>query len=186
MYAIVEIAGKQYKVQANDKLFVPHQQAKVDETIEFDRVLLVADGDDVRDPARLAALGHEVYGTFAALDDGILPEVTSQDGLTNSAGVSHTWDIHQRYLDAVTAAMPLVVAISTTVGARSGLLVRDRRGRRRTDGTARTRSGRRAGPGGPVPVGLVRVPLSPAAGRCGPAEPGAAVFLDRTDRGVRR
>ena len=45
MYAIVEIAGKQYKVQEDDTLYVPRLQAAPDETVTFDRVLLVA-GDD--------------------------------------------------------------------------------------------------------------------------------------------
>ena len=44
MYAIVEIAGKQYKVRKNDKLFVPRQQADVD---AFDRVLLVSNGEEI-------------------------------------------------------------------------------------------------------------------------------------------
>ncbi len=48
MYAIVEIAGKQYKVQEDEKLFVPLLDAKVDDTIEFDRVLLYANEGDVR------------------------------------------------------------------------------------------------------------------------------------------
>ena len=49
MYAIVEIAGKQYKVRENDKLFVPHlADAKVDDTIEFDRVLLFDNDGDVK------------------------------------------------------------------------------------------------------------------------------------------
>lgn len=47
MYAIVEIAGKQYKVQENDKLVVPRLSSQVDESVTFDRVLLVSDGDDV-------------------------------------------------------------------------------------------------------------------------------------------
>ena len=45
MYAIVEIAGKQYKVQENDTLYVPRLGTAPDETVTFDRVLLVA-GDD--------------------------------------------------------------------------------------------------------------------------------------------
>ncbi len=47
MYAIVEIAGKQYKVRKNDKLYVPRQQADVDATLTFDRVLLVSNGEEV-------------------------------------------------------------------------------------------------------------------------------------------
>lgn len=48
MYAIVEIAGKQYKVQKNDKLVVPRLGTAVDDSVTFDRVLLVSDGDDVQ------------------------------------------------------------------------------------------------------------------------------------------
>ena len=47
MYAIVEISGKQYKVQENDRLYVPRQQAAPEETLTFDRVLLVSNDDDV-------------------------------------------------------------------------------------------------------------------------------------------
>ncbi|GIV61737.1 MAG: 50S ribosomal protein L21 [Rhodothermaceae bacterium] len=48
MYAIVEIAGKQFKVRENDKLYVPRQQADVDTTLTFDRVLLVSNGDQIQ------------------------------------------------------------------------------------------------------------------------------------------
>ncbi len=48
MYAIVEISGKQYRVQEKDRLFVPRQDADIDKTLSFDRVLLVADGPDVQ------------------------------------------------------------------------------------------------------------------------------------------
>lgn len=47
MYAIVDIAGKQFKVQENDRLFVPRLKADVGESVTFDRVLLVSDGDEV-------------------------------------------------------------------------------------------------------------------------------------------
>lgn len=47
MYAIVDIAGKQYKVRENDQLFVPSQPADVDTKLTFDRVLLVGSGDGV-------------------------------------------------------------------------------------------------------------------------------------------
>ena len=66
MYAIVEIAGKQYKVRENDKLYVPRLAADSDAEVTFDRVLLVANDDDIRvgtpvvDGASVSArvLGH--------------------------------------------------------------------------------------------------------------------------------
>ena len=42
MYAIVEIAGQQFKAEAGQKLFVHHiQNAENGATVEFDKVLLV-------------------------------------------------------------------------------------------------------------------------------------------------
>ena len=42
MYAIVEINGQQFKVEAGKKLFVHHiQNAENGATVEFDKVLLV-------------------------------------------------------------------------------------------------------------------------------------------------
>ncbi len=45
MYAIAEIAGKQFKLQENQKVYIPLMKAEVDDTVTFDRVLLVS-GDD--------------------------------------------------------------------------------------------------------------------------------------------
>ncbi|MCR5819738.1 MAG: 50S ribosomal protein L21 [Bacteroidaceae bacterium] len=42
MYAIVEINGQQFKAEAGKKLFVHHiQNAEAQQTVEFERVLLV-------------------------------------------------------------------------------------------------------------------------------------------------
>ena len=42
MYAIVEINGQQFKVEAGKKLFVQHmQEAENGQTVEFEKVLLV-------------------------------------------------------------------------------------------------------------------------------------------------
>ena len=48
MYAIVEIAGKQYKVSKDDTLYVPKQQADVKTKITFDTVLLLSDGKAIK------------------------------------------------------------------------------------------------------------------------------------------
>ena len=47
MYAVVETSGKQYKVSAGEIIDVDKLPLKVGEQIEFDRVLLVADGEEV-------------------------------------------------------------------------------------------------------------------------------------------
>ena len=49
MYAVIETGGKQYRVEEG-KLFEHERLADVEvgQTVEFDRVLLVADGEQVR------------------------------------------------------------------------------------------------------------------------------------------
>ncbi len=41
MYAIVEIAGQQFKVEKDKKLFVHHLDAKEGDAVDFEKVLLV-------------------------------------------------------------------------------------------------------------------------------------------------
>lgn len=41
MYAIVEIAGQQFKVEAGKEIFVQRLQAAKDEKVDFEKVLLV-------------------------------------------------------------------------------------------------------------------------------------------------
>ncbi|MFS4482521.1 50S ribosomal protein L21 [Hyunsoonleella sp. 2307UL5-6] len=47
MYAIVEIAGHQFKVEKDQKVFVNRLQTEEGKTISFDNVLLIGDGDKV-------------------------------------------------------------------------------------------------------------------------------------------
>ncbi len=47
MYAIVEIAGQQFKVAKDQKVFVHRLEGKEGDSVSFDNVLLTADGDNV-------------------------------------------------------------------------------------------------------------------------------------------
>lgn len=47
MYAIVDIAGKQFKVSKEDNILVPKVAAEVGKSVEFDKVLLVSDNGKV-------------------------------------------------------------------------------------------------------------------------------------------
>ncbi|GAA4280561.1 50S ribosomal protein L21 [Gaetbulibacter aestuarii] len=47
MYAIVEIAGQQFKVEKDQKVFVNRLQTEEGEKVSFDNVLLLGDGDKV-------------------------------------------------------------------------------------------------------------------------------------------
>ena len=48
MYAIVEIAGQQFKVEENQKIFVNRLNAEEGSKIDFDRVLLVDNNGSVK------------------------------------------------------------------------------------------------------------------------------------------
>jgi large subunit ribosomal protein L21 len=47
MYAIVEIAGQQFKVKKDQKIFVHRLDAEEGAELEFDKVLLKADGNKI-------------------------------------------------------------------------------------------------------------------------------------------
>ena len=47
MYAIVEIAGQQFKVEEGKKIFVHRLETEKDTILEFDRVLLIEDNDKI-------------------------------------------------------------------------------------------------------------------------------------------
>ncbi|TVP91076.1 MAG: 50S ribosomal protein L21 [Thioalkalivibrio sp.] len=48
MYAIIATGGKQYRVAEGDLLRVEKLEAEVGSDVDFDQVLLVGEGDDVR------------------------------------------------------------------------------------------------------------------------------------------
>ena len=48
MYAVIQTGGKQYRVQPGETVQVEKLEVEVGKTLEFNEVLLVADGDNVR------------------------------------------------------------------------------------------------------------------------------------------
>ena len=48
MYAIVEIGGQQFKIQKDQKLFVNLLEEEAGSDLEFARVLLLADGENIQ------------------------------------------------------------------------------------------------------------------------------------------
>ena len=48
MYAIVDIAGKQMRVEENDKIVVPRLEGEQGSTVSFEKVLLIADDGKVK------------------------------------------------------------------------------------------------------------------------------------------
>ena len=48
MFAVIETGGKQYKVNEGDVIFVEKLEAEAGDTVTFDRVLALSDGDGIR------------------------------------------------------------------------------------------------------------------------------------------
>lgn len=57
MYAIIATGGKQYRVAEGDLLRIEKLEAEVGSNIDFDQVLLVGEGEDVRVGAPLVEGG---------------------------------------------------------------------------------------------------------------------------------
>jgi len=73
MYAVVEIAGKQFRVSPNDTIMVPTLKQKPGSKVNFDRVLLVGGENETRVGNPLVA-GARVEGTV--VDHGRAEKVT--------------------------------------------------------------------------------------------------------------
>jgi large subunit ribosomal protein L21 len=48
MYAIVDIAGKQFKVSKDQYIYAPKQEGEAGASVSFDRVLLLEDGGKIQ------------------------------------------------------------------------------------------------------------------------------------------
>jgi large subunit ribosomal protein L21 len=68
MFAVVKIAGQQFRVQEGDSLYVPHLTGKSGDTVEFSDVLLVDNsgalttGADVKTTVKAEILNELVKG----------------------------------------------------------------------------------------------------------------------------
>jgi large subunit ribosomal protein L21 len=68
MYAVIETGGKQYRATPGESIQVETLLGEVGEAVQFDRVLALVDGDQVK--AGAAAGGAIVKGTIALQDRG--------------------------------------------------------------------------------------------------------------------
>ena len=69
MYAVIETGGKQYRVNQGDVIKVEKLTADVGEKVDFDRVLLVGEGSDVKVGSPVVD-GASVSGTVVEQDRG--------------------------------------------------------------------------------------------------------------------
>jgi large subunit ribosomal protein L21 len=64
MFAIVKIAGQQFRVQKDQTLYVPHVEGKAGDKVEFEEVLMAADdgkltvGKDVKTIIKAEIIDH--------------------------------------------------------------------------------------------------------------------------------
>ena len=65
MYAVIKTGGKQYRVQQGDVIFVEKIDTQADETVTFEEVLLVGDGEQTKIGAPVVA-GAKVEGKVLA------------------------------------------------------------------------------------------------------------------------
>ena len=47
MFAVVDIAGKQFRIATNDRILIPSVEGKVGSTVKFDRVLLLGEDKQI-------------------------------------------------------------------------------------------------------------------------------------------
>jgi large subunit ribosomal protein L21 len=73
MYAVIRTGGKQYRVASGQVLKVERLAGEVGETIAFDQVLMVGDGDD--EPRIGAPLVDGAQVTAEVLEQGKAPKV---------------------------------------------------------------------------------------------------------------
>ncbi len=68
MFAVVKIAGQQFRVQEGQSLYVPHLQGKTGDKVEFSEVALVDNdgkltlGDDIKTIVKAEILSGTVQG----------------------------------------------------------------------------------------------------------------------------
>ena len=74
MYAVFETGGKQYRVAEGDKLRVELLEVEQGSTIEFDKVLMVKDGEDIKIGAPVVS-GGKVTATVEAHGRGDKVEI---------------------------------------------------------------------------------------------------------------
>jgi large subunit ribosomal protein L21 len=70
MYAVVEIAGQQFKVAKADKIYVPKLETEVGAKVKFEKVLLMGDEEQTR-------LGTP-YVTGASIEGKVLGHVRDE------------------------------------------------------------------------------------------------------------
>ena len=87
MFAVVKIAGQQFKVQAGQSLYVPHLQGKSGDQVEFNDVLLTGDNGSLSSGAELTAkVTAEIVNDFVQGDKVIAFKMKRRKGFRKKKG----------------------------------------------------------------------------------------------------
>ncbi len=87
MFAVVKIAGQQFRVQEGQSLYVPHLQAKSGDKVEFSEVLLVDNNGNLSVGADVkAVVKAEVLNEFVQDDKVIAFKMKRRKGFRKKHG----------------------------------------------------------------------------------------------------
>jgi len=87
MFAVVKIAGQQFRVQAGQSLYVPHLQGKTGDQVEFSDVLLTDDNGSLSSGAGLTTkVTAEIVSDFVQGDKVIAFKMKRRKGFRKKKG----------------------------------------------------------------------------------------------------
>jgi large subunit ribosomal protein L21 len=86
MFAIVKIAGQQFKVKAGDSLYVPHIEGKAGDSVEFSDVLLTHSGNDVLSEGVKATVTAEIISDLVKGEKVIAFKMKRRKGFRKKHG----------------------------------------------------------------------------------------------------
>lgn len=87
MFAVVKIAGQQFKVQAGQSLYVPHLQGTTGDKVEFSDVLFVdVDGQITAGSAAKATVKAEIVNNLVKGDKVIAFKMKRRKGFRKKHG----------------------------------------------------------------------------------------------------
>ena len=87
MFAVVKIAGQQFRVQAGQSLYVPHLQGKSGDQVEFSDVLLTDDNGSLSSGAGLTAkVTAQIVTDFVQGDKVIAFKMKRRKGFRKKKG----------------------------------------------------------------------------------------------------
>ena len=83
MYAIVEIAGQQFKVEKDKKLFVHHLDSEAGDSLDFEKVLLVDNDGEIAITATGGVGVTEYIWSHSALDQNSFTNLSAGEYTIN-------------------------------------------------------------------------------------------------------